>query len=272
MPELPEVETVRQTLRKKILNKTITSIDIFYNKIIKTDINTFQTKLINQTIREIDRLGKYLLIRLDDYYLVSHLRMEGKYLLRKSLDEVEKHSHIIFHFSDQTELRYHDIRKFGTMHLKEINEVYNGEPLAKLGLEPFDADFNLDYLKKKLYNKRAIKSSLLDQTIVAGLGNIYVNEVLFLSKIHPEKLSCTLNDDEIKRIIDSTISVLKKAIALGGSTIRSYYSDDNITGRFQNELFVHLRKEEACLVCGNTIEKIKVAGRGTYYCSNCQKK
>ncbi|QVK17194.1 DNA-formamidopyrimidine glycosylase [Mycoplasmatota bacterium] len=272
MPELPEVETVRQTLRKKIINKKITSIDVLYNKIIKTDINTFQTELVNQTIREIDRFGKYLLIRFDDYYLVSHFRMEGKYLLRRNEDEVEKHSHIIFHFSDQTELRYNDVRKFGTMHLKNINEVYLGEPLAKLGLEPFDSQFNLNYLQKKLNNKRTIKSSLLDQTILVGLGNIYVNEVLFLAKIHPEKLSYTLNNDEIKRIIQSTISVLKKAIALGGSTIRSYYSDDNITGRFQNELFVHLRKEEPCLVCGNKVRKIKVAGRGTYYCPVCQKK
>jgi len=272
MPELPEVETVRQTLRKKILNKKIINVDILYDKIIKTDVTDFQTQLIDQTICEIERIGKYLLIRLDNYYLISHLRMEGKYFMRRSGDEIEKHSHIIFHFSDHTELRYHDVRKFGTMHLKSINQLYEGEPLAKLGIEPFDKTFSLNYLKVKLNNKRSIKNSLLDQTIVLGLGNIYVNEVLFLAKIHPERLSYLINDDEIKRIIDCSKSVLTKAIALGGSTIRSYYSDDDVSGRFQNELYVHQRKDEACLICQKQIQKIKVSGRGTYFCPDCQKK
>ncbi len=271
MPELPEVETVRQTLRKKVLNKTIKSIDILYDKIIKTDLNLFKTRLINQTIREIERYGKYLLFRFDDDYLISHLRMEGKYLLRTKDKEIEKHTHIIFQFTDDKELRYHDVRKFGTMHLKPHDEVFQDEPLAKLGIEPFDKTFNLKYLKNKLNNKRKIKSSLLDQTIVTGLGNIYVNEVLFLANIHPKRISHTLSDDEIKRIIMATISVLNKAIELGGSTIRSYYSDDNITGRFQNELYVHNRIDEPCYICGETIKKIKVCGRGTYYCPVCQK-
>ena len=107
---------------------------------------------------------------------------------------------MIFCFDDKTELRYNDVRKFGTMHLKKIDEVFNGEPLNKLGIEPFDEKFTVDYLKEKLNNKRVIKASLLDQTIVVGLGNIYVNEVLFLSKIHPERISHTLSDEEINLV------------------------------------------------------------------------
>lgn len=271
MPELPEVETVRQVLRKKILNKKIVSLDILYDKIIKTDINEFKHNLIGQTINEVERLGKYLLIKLDDYYLISHLRMEGKYLYRKKTDEITKHTHLILRFSDDTELRYHDVRKFGTMHLKKIADTFNNEPLEKLGLEPFDENFTLQYLKQKLNNKRHIKASLLDQTIVLGLGNIYVNEVLFLAKIHPERISNTLNDEELLAIIVTCKKVLEKAISLGGTTIRTYYSDDNISGLFQTELNVHLRKGEGCINCGTEIEKIRVSGRGTYICPKCQK-
>lgn len=271
MPELPEVEVVRQVLRKKVINKRIINVDILYDRIVKTNKDEFIKKIINQKINEIDRYGKYLLIRLDDYYLISHLRMEGKYYYRKRNDEIEKHTHVIFYFDDNTELRYNDVRKFGTMHLKKIDEVFNGEPLNKLGIEPFDERFTVDYLKEKLNNKRVIKASLLDQSIVVGLGNIYVNEVLFLSKIHPERISHTLSDEEIKLVIDNTIEVLNKAINLGGTTIRSYASDDNITGRFQNELLVHMKEGEKCPECDETIQKIKVSGRGTYLCVNCQK-
>jgi formamidopyrimidine-DNA glycosylase len=271
MPELPEVETVRQTLRRKIINKTIVGVDILYDKIIKTDLNQFKDLIIGQTITEIDRLGKYLIIRLGNLAIISHLRMEGKYFLRPIGTEREKHDHVIFRFSDQTELRYHDVRKFGTMHLKSFDEIYIGEPLEKLGLEPFHEHFNLAYLKNKLNAKRAIKNVLLDQTIVVGLGNIYVNEVLYVSRIHPETLACVLNEEDLLRIREASIAVLEKAIALGGTTIRSYYSDDDVTGRFQNELLVHGKKGEDCPTCGGVIDKIKVGGRGTYYCPNCQR-
>lgn len=271
MPELPEVETVKQVLRKKVLNKTITNVTILYDKIIKTDITQFKKNIINQTIQEVERYGKYLLIKLNNYYLISHLRMEGKYFYRKAKEDIDKHTHIIFHFSDNTELHYNDVRKFGTMFLKPINDVFLGEPLEKLGVEPFSEGFTKSYLRQKLKNKRTIKACLLDQCIVVGLGNIYVNEVLFLAKIHPERLSSSLSDEEIELIITATQEVLKKAIELGGTTIRSYYSDDHITGRFQNELLVHGRKGQKCLNCGNLIDKIKVAGRGTYFCPHCQK-
>lgn len=270
MPELPEVETVRKVLQKKIVNKKIIDVKIYYDKIIKTDLGKFKKNIMNQTIREIERLGKYLLIRLDDYYLISHLRMEGKYHFRNKNIPLDKHDHIVFDFHDFTELRYNDVRKFGTMHLKAKSEVYLGEPLAKLGLEPFDEKFTIDYLKKHFKSDRAIKNVLLDQERIAGLGNIYVNEVLFMAKIHPETRASLLEDDDILKIKDSTIRVLTKAIELGGSTIRSYYSDDNITGKFQNELQVHQRKDESCFLCKSTIIKIKVGGRGTYLCPKCQ--
>ncbi|NLC94293.1 MAG: DNA-formamidopyrimidine glycosylase [Bacilli bacterium] len=271
MPELPEVETVRNTLKRKVLNKTITRVDILYDKIIKTDLATFKNNLVNQTIIDIERKGKYLLFKLNDYYLISHLRMEGKYSLKKATDAIEKHTHVIFHFADDTELRYLDVRKFGTMHLKPIEKVYMGEPLEKLGLEPFDEGFTVAYLKSKFTGNRPIKNVLLDQEIIAGLGNIYVNEILFLAKLHPEKPVNQLTEQNLMDIIEASKVTLEKAIKLGGTTIRSYTSDDNVTGRFQNELLVHGKVNEPCPVCQTPIIKIKVSGRGTYLCPHCQK-
>lgn len=270
MPELPEVETVKRCLEKSIINKTIFSIDIYYNKIIKNiDEDNFKKCLIGQTFLEIKRKGKYLIFVLNDYYLVAHLRMEGKYFLMKD-EAINKHDHIIYNFNDGSNLRYNDVRKFGVIYLfKKSEDIYNLYPLNSLGLEPFDKDMNVDYLKFKFKKlSTPIKTALLDQSIISGLGNIYVDEVLYLSKIHPLKVASSLNDEELKSIIENSIIVLNKAILLGGSTIRSFQSSHEISGRFQNELCVHTK--EICR-CGEKIIKIRVGGRGTYYCPACQK-
>lgn len=273
MPELPEVETVRRTLNNMILGRTIESIDIHYSKIIK-DVSTTEFKkiLIGKTLRDIDRYGKYLIFIFDDIALISHLRMEGKYFIKNKSDSLEKHEHICFNFTDGSSLRYHDVRKFGTMDIRKLDKIYTSLPIKKLGFEPYDKRMTLKHLKGKLENRhRAIKTCLLDQTIITGLGNIYVDEVLFLSKLHPERLANTLKKKDIENIIKSSTSVLHKAIKLGGTTIRSYTSSLGVTGRFQNELNVHMKKGEPCPACSTPIEKKKVNGRGSYYCPRCQK-
>lgn len=270
MPELPEVETVRQILRKKVIGKTIQSLDILYEGIIQQPVPDFKKQLLGQTILEVERIGKYLLFQWEDVYLISHLRMEGKYSLRKQGLPRDKHDHVIFLFTDGTELRYNDVRKFGTMELKNPNELYEGKPLGKLGYEPFHPKFTLEYMKQKFKRKTAIKNVLLDQTVIAGLGNIYVNEVLFICGIHPSQRAETLTDQDLLNIKEASIKVLNRAIELGGTTIRSYYADDDITGLFQNELLVHEQKDQPCPTCETTIEKIKVGGRGTYLCPTCQ--
>lgn len=274
MPELPEVETVRRTLESMILSKEIRDIDIFYDKIIRNKTNQeFKEALIGKTLTDIDRYGKYLIFNFGETSLVSHLRMEGKYFIKSIDEQKEKHEHIIFYFTDGSTLRYNDTRKFGTMDIYPKKEVFTLSSIHKLGPEPFSDKLTYIYLKEKLKTKTvAIKTALLDQTIITGLGNIYVDEVLFLSKIHPMTSCNTLNKEEIKRIIDNSKKVLDKAIKLGGTTIRSYTSSLGVTGRFQNELNVHLRKGESCPVCNTIISKTKVNGRGTYYCENCQKK
>ncbi|MCK5762309.1 MAG: DNA-formamidopyrimidine glycosylase, partial [Candidatus Izimaplasma sp.] len=185
---------------------------------------------------------------------------------------VEKHEHIIFNFTDKTSLRYHDVRKFGTMDLRPLEKLYSTNPLKKLGLEPFDPLMTVAYLKGKLHKKEvAIKTCLLDQHIFLGLGNIYVDEVLFRCKLNPIKKASKLKDSDYKSIIENSITVLNKAIKLGGTTIKSYTSSLGVTGRFQNELNVHTKKGEPCPVCNTIIEKTRVNGRGTYFCPTCQK-
>ncbi len=269
MPELPEVETVKNTLLKEVKNKKIVSASIYWDNIIACpSIKEFQAHIKNQKINDIKRRGKFLMFELDDYYLLSHLRMEGKYIIRKKDDPVEKHQHVIFHFSDGTDLRYNDTRKFGKMYLLKKEDAFNEKPLSQLGLEPWDKKLTPEYLKNK-FHKKPIKTELLDQTIIVGIGNIYADEILFLSKINPKTLATNLTTQDYQNIIKYTRQVLEKAIEFGGTTVKSYESSEGVHGRFQTHLLVHTKKE--CPICHNKITKIKIGGRGTYYCEKCQK-
>jgi len=267
MPELPEVENVRRKLENKLKGKKIIDVDILYKNIILNDIDEFK-KIINQTIKCINRRGKWLIFELDDYYMISHLRMEGKYYFKTLDDAYDKHTHVVFKFDDNSLLFYNDTRKFGRMKL--INKE-NLEKEINVGLEPFDEKLNISYLKNKYIKKRKpIKTVLLDQTIIAGIGNIYADEILFLSHINPHKLACDLHDEELSSLIINTKQVLNKAIQNGGTTIRSYESLGT-HGNFQEQLCVHTKAGSKCPKCQNIIEKTYINGRGTYYCSNCQK-
>ena len=273
MPELPEVETVRNSLKLRLIGKKICSVHVYYDGIIESpSVNEFQSMILGQTIWDINRYGKWLIFVLDDYYLLSHLRMEGKYFFKSSKDRVLKHEHVVFLFDDGTELRYMDVRKFGKMNLIKKEDIHSCGPLVGMGLEPWDKGLTSAYLKEKFRNRRLpVKSLLLDQSIIAGIGNIYADEILFLSCIHPLKKGCDLKDDELKKIIKFAREVFEKAIKKGGTTIRSYTSVNGVHGLFQFELYVHGRCHECCKVCGGVIEKIKVGGRGTYYCTCCQR-
>lgn len=210
------------------------------------------------------------MFELDNYYLLSHLRMEGRYHIRKINDNVEKHEHVSIVLDDNRELRYMDTRKFGRMHLIEKDKIYDQKPLNELGLEPWDEHLNTTYLKEKYHKKNLpIKTVILDQSIIVGIGNIYADEILFLSRIHPLTKASELTKKQLQNIIDYTKQVLQKAIKLGGTTIRTYESREGVHGGFQNELLVH--EQDICPNCKNKIIKVKVGGRGTYYCEKCQK-
>ncbi|MFD2639884.1 DNA-formamidopyrimidine glycosylase [Piscibacillus salipiscarius] len=273
MPELPEVETVRRTLKPIIQGKEIVDVLIYYPGIIKEpeDSVAFKHRLLGQHFTDINRLGKFLIFHLTDDRLVSHLRMEGKYGVYDEDEPIEPHTHIVFKLSNGKELRYRDVRKFGTMHLKEPKDLFTSAPLNKLGVEPFSEDFTTDYLYERLRKtSRKIKPALLDQAIVTGLGNIYVDEVLFKSQIHPERIANTITIEEAKRIQHYTIEVLNEAVEHGGSSIRSYLNSLGEVGLFQLRISVYGKEGEACPSCQTTIEKIKVGGRGTHFCPQCQ--
>ncbi|MCQ6278341.1 DNA-formamidopyrimidine glycosylase [Bacillus sp. EB600] len=274
MPELPEVETVRKTLKQLILHKQIDHISILWPKIIKNplEIEQFMDALRGESFLDVGRRGKFLIFYTDRYALVSHLRMEGKYALFQKDEPSDKHTHVIFHFTDNTELRYRDVRKFGTMHLYNKGEEFLTEPLKGLGPEPFSEEFTLEYLAERLSKtNRKIKPALLDQKLLVGLGNIYVDEALFRAGIHPERFANSLNEKELIALHHEIITTLSEAVKLGGSTIRSYVNSQGQIGMFQLELYAYGRKGEECKRCGTPIEKKVVGGRGTHYCPNCQR-
>ena len=273
MPELPEVETVRRGLEKLILGKKISNIEIRYPKMIKTDLNQFQKELPGQVIQSMGRRGKYLLFNLRDKVLISHLRMEGKYFYYPDQVPERKHAHVLIHFEDGGTLVYEDVRKFGTMELlaPELLEAYFIS--KKLGPEPTEQDFDLGRFKLALKrSKKPIKSHLLDQTLVVGLGNIYVDEVLWRAKVHPARISQGLTAQEAKKVHDETINVSGQAVEKGGSTIRTYTNAFGEDGTMQEFHQVYDKTGQACSRCGSIIEKIQLGGRGTHFCPECQRR
>ena len=268
MPELPEVETVRQTLKNFIIGKQIKEIEIPYDQIIVGDAETFASELQGQTINDIDRVGKYLIFILDNDAFVSHLRMEGKYNIVTSEESYSKHEHVIFKFTDGSELRYHDTRKFGRMKLVSKSDYKKETPLSKLGDEPWDADVTEVYNR---INRSAlpIKTLLLDQSVMTGIGNIYANEICFRMRIDPKTAGNKLSEKRTAEMIEVSGEILSEAIKQGGTTIHSFDAN-GVTGLFQTKLQVHMQKE--CPTCGGSITKEKVNGRGTYYCKKCQRR
>lgn len=273
MPELPEVETVRRGLEKLILGKKISNIDIRYPKMIKTDLYEFKRELPGQVIQSMGRRGKYLIFYLSDKVLISHLRMEGKYFYYPDQVPERKHAHLFIQFEDGGTLVYEDVRKFGTMELlaPELLEAYFLS--KKLGPEPTEQDFDLPTFQKALQrSKKPIKSHLLDQTLVVGLGNIYVDEVLWRAKIHPSRLSNSLTAQEARKVHNETIKVLGQAVEKGGSTIRTYTNAFGEDGTMQEFHQVYDKTGQACSRCGTIIEKIQLGGRGTHFCPKCQRR
>lgn len=271
MPELPEVETVKNGLIKKVKGRKITNCLVFWQGIIAIpDKELFIKQIQDQTITNITRRGKFIIFELTNYYLISHLRMEGKYFITEKDKPYTKHDHIIFTLDNSQELRYNDTRKFGKMYLVDKNKL-DITPIKKLGLEPWDKNLTTSYLKEKFNKRKAIKTLLLDQTIIAGIGNIYADEILFQSRIYPETIGKELTNKNLSNIIKYTKEILEKSIEKGGTTIHTYTSVDGITGRFQQELLVHGKEQQPCPICHTKIVKITVNGRGTYYCPKCQK-
>lgn len=274
MPELPEVQTVLSTLEQQIGQARICDIQVYWERIISGDVSAFIARLKGKRIERYERLGKYLCFDCGDVMWITHLRMEGKFYLQAPSEPRDRHVHVVFRLADGRELRYHDTRKFGRMYAYEKRGDLHDYPcMAKVGLDAFDERLNAAYLYANWHKRQtALKVALLDQRFIAGIGNIYADEICFAMGLHPQTRVSRLRKQDMERLIAETRRILGGAIRFGGTTIRSYTSSLGVDGRFQLKLKVHARKGEPCPQCGAPIVKITVGGRGTCYCKKCQRK
>lgn len=272
MPELPEVETVRKALIKNIKNRTIIDVKILRKNIVEDEPKFFISALKNRTFKDIHRIGKFLIFLFDnDLVMLSHLRMEGKYILGKDKNDISKYARVIFYFKDKSILNYDDSRTFGYMALRNKNNYLKVPPISELGIEAIN-NINIDKIYPLFHKShKCIKEVLLDQHIISGLGNIYVDETLFKSKISPLSISSYLSKKDVSTLLKNAREILLKSIKFNGSTIHSFKWDQGKSGRFQSFLKVYGKKGEACPNCKNPFVKIKIGGRGTTYCPYCQR-
>ena len=274
MPELPEVETIIRHLRTKIINQKINKINLLFDKVLQNcTANEFNNFLINEKFISITRKGKYLIFHLtNNKCLVIHLRMEGK-LFVQPLDSQPNFSQLVCEFIlDNDLLRFYDTRKFGTFEITTEDQLDNLKSISKLAMDANSSSFTGSYLYSITQKtKRSIKTLLLDQSNVAGIGNIYVNEILFACKILPNKPGCEITLEQCENIAKFSKIILDNSISKNGTTIHTYMFNEYESGGFQNDLKVHGKYNKACIRCGHTISFTKVNGRGTYFCKNCQK-
>lgn len=285
MPELPEVETIKNDLSTRIIDKKIVGIEIRTEKIIRGEVRTFRKELLNHEFRDIRRRGKLLIAGIgNDRYLTVHLRMTGQLIYGKdgvliaggheqknqSDSQIGKHTHVILKFADNSILYYNDIRKFG--YLRIVSGAELEVEMNKFGPEPLEKEFNRIYLKGIMRgNKRAIKTFLLDQANIAGIGNIYADEALFGAGVLPERSAAELNEEEIGRLVMNIKRIIKEAVRYRGTTFSDYRDPSGVVGNYSKMLKVYGRGGQKCLACGEILIKVKVNGRGTVYCARCQK-
>jgi formamidopyrimidine-DNA glycosylase len=277
MPELPEVETVRQGLNQLTLNQGITGGDVLLARTVAYpfSVGEFVANLQGSAIQSWYRRGKYLLAELSPHHgwLGVHLRMTGQLLWLDPSEPLHKHTRVRLFFGDHQELRFVDQRTFGQMWWVPpdvaVEKIITG--LAKLAADPFAPEFTVEYLATKLQkSRRPIKTALLDQSVVAGLGNIYADEALFKSGILPTTSCPDLQPQQIEKLRTAIIQVLEASIAVGGTTFSNFLNVKGVNGNYGGEAWVYNRAGEPCRVCGNIIQRIKLGGRSSHFCSQCQ--
>ena len=273
MPELPEVETVKNVLSPIVIGNRITKIDVLRKTTIQGDPDLFISSLVGEKFLSISRIGKFLIFHLsNDKVIISHLRMEGKYYEFLENEPDSKYARVVFHFDNNHKLCYDDSRCFGIMILSNESNYLKEKEIAKLGPEPFKID-DVSFLVKACKNKKLpIKTTLLDQSLMTGLGNIYVDEVLYASNIHPLTPANKVSKKQWEEIVNNAKQILNIAIEMGGSTIKSYHPGKDIDGNFQTRIKIYGKAGETCPKCGKTYRFIKVGGRGTTFCPSCQQK
>lgn len=268
MPELPEVETSRRGIEPHLVGN-ILHYAIVRNSKLRWPVSEKIKTLLDEPILSVKRRAKYLLIELNQGWIIVHLGMSGSVRILPEEQPEEKHDHIDLVFRDGKVLRYTDPRRFGAWLWCE--DLATSSVLAHLGPEPLSAQFNAQYLYQQSKNKKiAIKPWLMDNKLVVGVGNIYANEALFSSGIMPDRKASSLTEQECDVLVNAIKAVLTRSIEQGGTTLKDFLQSDGKPGYFAQELFVYGRKDKACLICGRTIESIKQGQRSTFFCRHCQ--
>lgn len=275
MPELPEVETVRRGLEMAVVGKKILKVKVHRPKTIEgIPVQDFEDRLTGEVFKHIKRRAKYLFLQLQSGLTVSvHLKMSGAFLVHDPQIPQPKHCHVVFSLSDGKELRFKDLRAFGRMALYEsLEEAQKVGSIPNLALEPLDEAFTLGYFSERLKNYSSpVKALLLDQTkAVSGIGNIYADESLFLSGVHPTKPVNQLSKSEVAKLYEAIKQVIAASILAGGTTIRDYVNSEGNLGEYALQLNVYGQKKKDCKSCGSPIQYIRLAQRGTHFCPQCQ--
>ena len=272
MPELPEVETIVRGLKKTVLGKKIKSIKLIPSRVLHSNLSFFKENLINRKIIGVKRRGKNIILLLSSgNLLLIHLGMTGNLIYLKKPALLKKHDHLNMEFSDKSQLRYNDPRKFGKFKLVKSSQIENIEDLKSLGPEPLEITEN-DFVRLVQTRRGRIKSTLLNQKFIAGIGNIYADEVLFEAKIHPEERACNISLNRLKKLHQAIQKILKKAIKSGGSSIDNYLDLEGRQGLFQLQHKAYGKKGKPCPRCGTKIKRIVVNQRSSYFCPKCQRK
>ena len=290
MPELPEVETVCRGLSENILGLNVSSVEVYAEKLrdfIPADLNK---KILNHTITKIERKAKYILIHLaananfQSQVLIIHLGMSGRLTIQDEAYQRKKHDHVILKLNgtahenaeigvrQQCLLVFNDARRFGVLTLTDLENLSQHKLFRKLGLEPLSSEFTVAKLKVLFKNRnKNIKNTLMDASLIVGIGNIYASEALFRSGIHPERTASSLTDKDIKKLHEQIIITLEDAIRAGGSTLKDFSKANGESGYFQYQFKAYGREGLPCFTCKTLIQRIVQGGRSSFFCSKCQK-
>ncbi len=277
MPELPEVETVCLALSKILNNSRVSDVAIFRKDLRWNIKENLETSLKEKILKKPIRRGKYILIPASkEHILLIHLGMSGIIKIITGEYNLSKHDHVKINIETKENkffsIVYNDPRRFGYVDFFHKSKIDNHFLLKKLGVEPLGNDFNIHYFQKQIYKKsKCVKNFLMDQSIIAGIGNIYASEILYRANINPLRAVNNLNKEQLKSIINATKYILKKSINVGGTTIRNHVQPNGKIGYFAQKLQVYGRKKHKCYKCNNIITLINISNRSTYFCSNCQK-
>lgn len=271
MPELPEVETIARQLKKITIDSRVEKVQVKLNKIVRTGPRKLATLLKGACFKDVRRMGKQLVFEFDrDRFLVVHLKMTGQFLWSNGDAELPKHVHVVFLLNDGNRLLYRDMRQFGYFLGFSGPEFALWQNNLDIGPDPFQIK-EKEFVNHLSTRKTRIKPLLLDQSFISGLGNIYVDEALYASGIHPLSQAGNIPASQARDLFKAIRRILREAIKLKGSTIQNYMDLESESGQYQNKHLVYHQQGKPCPTCGREIEKMVVGGRGTHTCPHCQK-